>query len=40
MWTKRCGSRGIKKRQKENSVPRMWDRKKAAMVKLKSSGIP
>jgi len=37
MWTKRYGSRDIKKEWGENSVPRMQNRKEAAMVGLENS---
>ena len=40
MQIKRYGSKGIKREQRENSVFRMWNRRKAAMVGLKSSGMP
>ena len=39
MQTKKYSSRSIKKGQEENSIPKMWNRKKAAIVGLKNSSI-
>ena len=39
MQTKKYSSRSIKKGQEENSIPKMWNRKKAAMVGLENSSI-
>jgi len=39
MWTKRYGSRSVKRGWEENSVPRMWDRKEAAIVGLENSSM-